>query len=379
MGSCSHVRRLLLTPAHPARPQVWRSNRTKLYAIIGGEAAPAPVPVPVGSLPALGAGSVEESIPVEDDGKLEEEEEEDVVVPPPEPWFDCICGDPAQSLAPYFDVACVDCGCICHADCCLEDQSAGADAWTSGALQFRCPKCEDPATGSSCDTCGRVFNDPGLVDTHDCKASQESSAHSSAPQGSVIVIGDAGDDDGDFGDDDGEIETLDLTRGRSTGPAGAVKSEGGASASSASSSAASSPGDDPEAPDEAARAGIRAMRQAGLRHKNEGWVRYTAPERMFAHGVALKEHQAVGISWLLHREEQRAGVRGGLLLDEAGLGKTLTMLTMCKASRAAGKCLDATLIICPPSLLWTWTDQTKVFFLYVSLLFVVFFLTFFFV
>lgn len=81
------------------------------------------------------------------------------------------------------------------------------------------------------------------------------------------------------------------------------------------------------------------------------------PPNFFAHNVVLRDHQKTGVSWMIEREREDAlYTKGGILMDEAGLGKTLQTLTLIKAT------LDSendspTLIICPASLLQVWFNE----------------------
>lgn len=313
-------------PPGVSRTHVWQANTAKLRAWLLGEQAEPP------KAPLVSQGKQEEEAPPA---------EEEV-----EPWWDCDCGDVDPAMDPDFDVVCAICGCHCHAGCVLPVPTPTLEEWTQSQEQFTCPKCRDPKSGTPCDSCGRLFNF-GLVPVHTCTPATVTVVEESLPQdlpGTIAI-----DDDGDFSD----LQIVDLTS-RANKKRSSVKAEAGQTL------AAGGAADDDARPDQAALAGMRAMRQAGLRHKNEGWLPYHAPDTMFANGVFLRDHQAVGVNWMLSREKAMGSVtRGGFLLDEAGLGKTLTMLTVCKASRASGECSDPTLIICPPSLLWTWTDQTK--------------------
>ncbi|KAF3312609.1 hypothetical protein TWF173_007029 [Orbilia oligospora] len=87
--------------------------------------------------------------------------------------------------------------------------------------------------------------------------------------------------------------------------------------------------------------------------------------------VKLKEHQNIGLAWMLQKEgyptpiSRSSKSQGGILADEMGMGKTLTTLALIATSRDMGphqgsaQSLGTTLIICPKSVVTGWEEQIK--------------------
>lgn len=77
---------------------------------------------------------------------------------------------------------------------------------------------------------------------------------------------------------------------------------------------------------------------------------------MSAHGIVteLVDHQVAGLDWMIQREQDQR-LPGGLLLDEAGLGKTLMVLALIQAEAAGGP----TLIVAPGSLVKVWLHEIE--------------------
>jgi SNF2 family DNA or RNA helicase len=67
-------------------------------------------------------------------------------------------------------------------------------------------------------------------------------------------------------------------------------------------------------------------------------------------GFNYKDHQTIGVAWMMAREA--ATVRGGMLCDEMGLGKTMQVLGLIKNTRAVG----STLLLAPKAVLQQWRD-----------------------
>jgi SNF2 family DNA or RNA helicase len=75
-------------------------------------------------------------------------------------------------------------------------------------------------------------------------------------------------------------------------------------------------------------------------------------------GYGLYDHQSEGIKWMIGRELDNSGARGGLLCDDPGLGKTLTTLAMI-AANTVNENMESNLIVCPVSLLEQWRDAAR--------------------
>lgn len=83
----------------------------------------------------------------------------------------------------------------------------------------------------------------------------------------------------------------------------------------------------------------------------------------FRPGVALKDHQKVGVAWLQHLISKAPQYcRGAILADDMGLGKTLQLLTMIAAMLEANSRLQPILVVAPVSLLENWKDEVNKFF-----------------
>jgi len=74
----------------------------------------------------------------------------------------------------------------------------------------------------------------------------------------------------------------------------------------------------------------------------------------------LFEHQMVAIKWMQQREEEEfCGVRGGMLCDSMGLGKTLTFLCLIAMDKASTAPKATTLIVCNKTLISVWKSEIK--------------------
>lgn len=71
-------------------------------------------------------------------------------------------------------------------------------------------------------------------------------------------------------------------------------------------------------------------------------------------GITLLPHQVRGVRWMIEREKPDAPLCcGGVLADDMGLGKTFQVIALMKTA-----CV-ATLIVCPPALVASWTDELR--------------------
>ncbi len=105
-----------------------------------------------------------------------------------------------------------------------------------------------------------------------------------------------------------------------------------------------------------------------------GLVVRTSPSSLCIKSIGLRTplffHQLVGLSWCMLREEIPFKLmRGGLLADDMGTGKTLLMLTLVAMDKVCGYSFDRnapraaflspTLIVCPATIVDTWRQETE--------------------
>jgi SNF2 family DNA or RNA helicase len=83
------------------------------------------------------------------------------------------------------------------------------------------------------------------------------------------------------------------------------------------------------------------------------------PDKSLGLSTLLREHQKTAVAWMIQREKTPVHMfcKGGLLMDEAGLGKTLETLTLIKANPTAPG--FPTLVIAPASLIHVWAQEIK--------------------
>tara|TARA_B100000575_G_C23121782_1_gene649301 strand:- start:409 stop:2067 length:1659 start_codon:yes stop_codon:yes gene_type:complete len=93
---------------------------------------------------------------------------------------------------------------------------------------------------------------------------------------------------------------------------------------------------------------IRFNLRIGLPHIDEKMEQVT--REMDKTNYSLRPHQVVGVRWLLQRE-LTSGLKGGLLCDDPGLGKTIQIGAMMK-----GNPVGKTLIVVPTAVLHQWRD-----------------------
>ena len=73
--------------------------------------------------------------------------------------------------------------------------------------------------------------------------------------------------------------------------------------------------------------------------------------------TTLRDHQKAGIAWMIHRETHPfRGCRGGLLLDDVGLGKTLQVLVTIYAQKQNG-ITGTTLVISDRQIMDVWQNE----------------------
>lgn len=74
--------------------------------------------------------------------------------------------------------------------------------------------------------------------------------------------------------------------------------------------------------------------------------------------TSLREHQRVGVGWMIHRESNAfRGCRGGLLLDDVGLGKTLQLLTTIYEQKHSKRVVGPTLVVSDRSIMDVWKNE----------------------
>lgn len=81
-------------------------------------------------------------------------------------------------------------------------------------------------------------------------------------------------------------------------------------------------------------------------------------------GVALKDHQKVGVAWMQHLLTKAPSYcRGAVLADDMGLGKTLQLLTVIARALEDDPAMPPVLVVAPVSLLENWKEEVDRFFL----------------
>ncbi|CAM6038922.1 unnamed protein product [Sphagnum compactum] len=81
----------------------------------------------------------------------------------------------------------------------------------------------------------------------------------------------------------------------------------------------------------------------------------------------LLKHQRIALAWMLKRENEGHSPLGGLLADDQGLGKTISMLALILKNRAPvvrkgfskGSRTAGTLVVCPVSVLRQWAQEIR--------------------
>ena len=74
--------------------------------------------------------------------------------------------------------------------------------------------------------------------------------------------------------------------------------------------------------------------------------------------TVMRPYQVYGFKWL--RTLQSAGF-GGILADDMGLGKTLQMISLLRYNKEHGEQQNASLVVCPASLVYNWLEELKKF------------------
>ncbi|CAK9867063.1 unnamed protein product [Sphagnum jensenii] len=92
----------------------------------------------------------------------------------------------------------------------------------------------------------------------------------------------------------------------------------------------------------------------------------TTPDEGLLH-IPLLKHQRIALAWMLKRENEEHSPLGGLLADDQGLGKTISMLALILKNRAPvvrkgfskGSRTAGTLVVCPVSVLRQWAQEIR--------------------
>eukprot|EP01060_Flectonema_neradi_P004522 TRINITY_DN1292_c0_g1_i3.p1 TRINITY_DN1292_c0_g1~~TRINITY_DN1292_c0_g1_i3.p1 ORF type:complete len:1205 (+),score=247.80 TRINITY_DN1292_c0_g1_i3:162-3776(+) len=75
--------------------------------------------------------------------------------------------------------------------------------------------------------------------------------------------------------------------------------------------------------------------------------------------LPLLPFQQVGVAWMMNQEV--SDVKGGILSDEMGMGKTIQTIALIVATNNQTRSKNPTLIVCPSSALGQWTEEIKKF------------------
>jgi SNF2 family DNA or RNA helicase len=86
----------------------------------------------------------------------------------------------------------------------------------------------------------------------------------------------------------------------------------------------------------------------------DGQERKETPHQMC---VELREHQKIGLAWLINMEE--GSNKGGILADDMGLGKTVQALALIVQRRSRDQAAASTLIIAPVALMRQWAREIR--------------------
>ena len=71
--------------------------------------------------------------------------------------------------------------------------------------------------------------------------------------------------------------------------------------------------------------------------------------------IPLLEFQQVGVAWMINQES--SSVKGGILADEMGMGKTIQTIALIVATKQSSSTNKPTLVICPSSALGQWSEE----------------------
>ncbi|KHG28441.1 putative ATP-dependent helicase C23E6.02 [Gossypium arboreum] len=103
----------------------------------------------------------------------------------------------------------------------------------------------------------------------------------------------------------------------------------------------------------------RMVYQAALEDLNQPKVEATFPDGLLS--VPLLRHQKIALDWMLQRETKSVYCMGGILADDQGLGKTISMIALIQMQKAVSKrrLSAGTLVVCPASILRQWARELE--------------------
>ncbi|CBI35366.3 unnamed protein product, partial [Vitis vinifera] len=106
----------------------------------------------------------------------------------------------------------------------------------------------------------------------------------------------------------------------------------------------------------AANTDERLVYQAALQDLNQPKVEATLPDGLLT--VSLLRHQKIALAWMHQKETRSLHCLGGILADDQGLGKTVSMIALIQMQKSLQRRPAAgTLVVCPASVLRQWARE----------------------